>query len=283
MIMTEHRLILAHRPSGPSCIRDLAIPIVGHFPKRAAPGTDRRFDYQALVIIVGGHGSFRADAGPQQAVGPGSMWFLRPGVHYRYAPPPGGAWEEYFIDLAGPGLARWSGYGLLPSRPEVHRIRDVARAIDRLRALMTLMHRGGPGAADRAVLQVEDLLLDLRLDREAPAAPAVAEPSLHALLGRLQRDYRSVIDWERLAATHAMSYITLRRGVKRLTGRSPARYLAMLRCEAARRLLLETGLAIGEVGRSVGLADPVLFCRTFHRSFGVGPAAFRRTGGDPHA
>ncbi len=68
---------------------------VGHFPRRRAPGTDASFAYHAVVAVLAGTGTFRADDGEAQSVGPGCLWFLRPGVHYRYGPlPKAGSWEE---------------------------------------------------------------------------------------------------------------------------------------------------------------------------------------------
>jgi AraC family transcriptional regulator, transcriptional activator of pobA len=46
----------------------------------------------------------------------------------------------------------------------------------------------------------------------------------------------------------------------------------------ARRLLLQTDLAVEEVGRRVGYGDPGYFVRSFGRAHGVTPLGWRRAG-----
>jgi AraC family transcriptional regulator of arabinose operon len=271
--MPEH-LVVAPRPAVSAAIADVSVDAVGHFPRRLHPGTDARFPRESLVFIVAGAGAFCADGGASEPVGPGSMWFLRPGVHYRYGPEPGGWWEEYFIDLSGGGLARWHGRGWLPRAPRVHWLAEPASAHAQLRALFALQSRGGAGAADRAVLATARLLVD-RAAAGGPPAPA-DPPELLAALEALHQRYASRIDWRRLAREHLVSYTALRRGLRRLTGQPPARYLAQLRVEAAMRLLHETRLGIKEIARIVGIPHPVSFHRAFARHARVGPRAYRQ-------
>jgi AraC-like DNA-binding protein len=46
----------------------------------------------------------------------------------------------------------------------------------------------------------------------------------------------------------------------------------------ARRLLVETDLPVADVGRNVGLADPVYFTRCFRRAHGTTALRWRRAG-----
>ncbi|MGH2368025.1 MAG: helix-turn-helix domain-containing protein [Chloroflexota bacterium] len=61
----------------------------------------------------------------------------------------------------------------------------------------------------------------------------------------------------------------------RFVGVSPHQYLLRLRLEAARRLLVETGLSVTGVCFEVGFQHPSHFAASFRRTFGVTPVRFR--------
>lgn len=58
-----------------------------------------------------------------------------------------------------------------------------------------------------------------------------------------------------------------------------SRYLSEYRLDCARKLMLTTDLAVGEVAKCVGLQDPCYFNRQFSKRFGVSPQKYRRRGG----
>ena len=55
-------------------------------------------------------------------------------------------------------------------------------------------------------------------------------------------------------------------------------WLAERRLAEARRLLVETDLAVEEVGRQAGYGDGGYFARAFRRAHGATPLAWRRAG-----
>ena len=65
---------------------------------------------------------------------------------------------------------------------------------------------------------------------------------------------------------------------RRKTGRTVQEWIAERRMAEARRLLVETDLAVEEVGRRVGYGDPVYFVRSFGRAHGATPLGWRRAG-----
>ena len=60
-------------------------------------------------------------------------------------------------------------------------------------------------------------------------------------------------------------------------GSPPLEHHARLRTERAASLLIETELAVSEIGRIVGWADPSCMSRRFRRVHGMSPALYRRT------
>jgi len=78
-----------------------------------------------------------------------------------------------------------------------------------------------------------------------------------------------------LAQRAAMSVRNFERVFTRETGCTPARYVAQVRVEAARRQLEETEKSIEQIARSCGFANADLMRRAFVRFVGATPARYR--------
>lgn len=62
---------------------------------------------------------------------------------------------------------------------------------------------------------------------------------------------------------------------KVMTGMPLARYIRLRRLTIAARKLKSTVLTVTDIYYSVGFVDPSIFCRTFHRHFGLSPTEYR--------
>lgn len=80
-----------------------------------------------------------------------------------------------------------------------------------------------------------------------------------------------------IAAAAYLSEFHFARLFKKITGATPHTYLAGLRIERARRLLVESDLAITEIGAEVGYASQSHFTKVFREATGMTPHTFRRT------
>lgn len=60
-------------------------------------------------------------------------------------------------------------------------------------------------------------------------------------------------------------------------GMPPYRYLTLIRISQAKHLLLENGISISEIARSVGYSDPFCFSRIFKRYTGMSPKEYRNS------
>ena len=78
-----------------------------------------------------------------------------------------------------------------------------------------------------------------------------------------------------LAQRVAMSVRNFERVFTRETGCTPARYVAQMRVEAARRQLEETDKSIEQIARHCGFVSADLMRRTFMRSVGTTPGRYR--------
>ena len=83
------------------------------------------------------------------------------------------------------------------------------------------------------------------------------------------------ISLELLATEAGQSTYHLSRLFKRHTGSSIVEYLNSVRIDRAKSLLHAGRLAVQEVSRQVGFADPAYFARVFRRIEGVSPSVYR--------
>jgi len=273
-------LVLTRAARAAGTITDIRITAVGHFPRRLAPGTEAIFDHHSLVFLAAGYGRFGTAPGVFATVGPGSMWCITPGHPYRYSPDPDGWWEEFFIDISGPGIERWYERGWLTRSPELFRLAPIGALVSAITELMRVMSLGTADSTDRAVLLTESLLLEMYLARSRAPAQDLdpGQPAIAGVLSYLHQRYAEAIDFDKLAAHFAISPTSLRRGIARLTGEPPAAYLRRLRCDIATKLLTETAMPIQEIARAVGIPSAVVFARIFQRHMGVNPSRFRKSG-----
>jgi len=91
------------------------------------------------------------------------------------------------------------------------------------------------------------------------------------------------LDLEEIAGAAYLSEFHFARMFKQITGVTPHYYLANLRLERARKLLLETALPISEIAAMVGYQSQSHFARVFRSVTGVTPRAFRNARADSRA
>ena len=114
-----------------------------------------------------------------------------------------------------------------------------------------------------------DVVRDLRLKDE---------PLLAEVFGFIEERYRERVSLKDVARAVSLSPGHLTTVVGRKTGRTVGEWIAERRMVEARRLLVETDLAVEEVGRRVGYGESGYFVRSFRRAHGTTPLAWRRAG-----
>lgn len=73
----------------------------------------------------------------------------------------------------------------------------------------------------------------------------------------------------------ATSRTPLHNKLTRFTGMSTTEFVRFIRLEEAKKLLLETELAVSEVAYQVGFRSPAYFARRFHERYGMSPTEYR--------
>lgn len=119
------------------------------------------------------------------------------------------------------------------------------------------------------------------LSRKSPAAPPLTQKERYV---EKTKNYIALMYANRLTVQGLAQYNGLdRRYLCRLfradTGYTLQEYLLRFRMQKAGALLLGSGLAVGDVARSVGYADVFNFSKMFKKIYGASPSAYRLSRG----
>jgi AraC family transcriptional regulator len=100
-------------------------------------------------------------------------------------------------------------------------------------------------------------------------------PKLRRVTQHIQQNADKPLTLEGLATVVNMSPYHFARLFKHSTGVPPHRFVLRQRIDRAIELLLDGGLAIGQIGRLVGFRSSSHFSVVFRRTTGTTPTAFR--------
>lgn len=92
----------------------------------------------------------------------------------------------------------------------------------------------------------------------------------------VRNNYMQNICLEELADISHLSISALERRFKKFLGKTPKQFINEVRLENARRLLIETNIAIATVANDAGFTDHSYFSRQFQKLFKQSPSAFRQ-------
>ncbi|TBL75132.1 helix-turn-helix transcriptional regulator [Paenibacillus thalictri] len=175
---------------------------------------------------------------------------LRQGTDYDHTP------DEQFLYL--PKFGQVDMQALLPVLDEMARLHQ-SLCHENAAMLHTLLARL------LALLQA-----GLR-SRQSSRSFAVCEQVKQILQSRFAEPFQA----ERLAAELHFDVDYAARCLRKHTGMSPLKYQYFIRMEEAKRLLRHTLLSVQEIGSAVGFASGNYFIRTFRKTVGVTPGAYR--------
>lgn len=281
---------------------DPALPPVGMLrhgaPRSSRPpaGRPHAHDFVALSYFeeAGGTLTLEGDRSPIRA---GEVVLVAPGEVVTYEPadtPPSDVrgWGVFFqphaLGSADSGVRlSWRAHPLLfPFTGEVgattrrFRVPPQERPAwtDRFATMWDELHRRDDGA--REAVHAHLLLLLVEVARVVgpltAEAPIPRDPLLARVFAVIEDRYHEGISLSDVADAVHLTPGHLTTQVRRRTGRTVLDWITERRMTQARRLLTQTDLSVGEVGRRVGYRDPAYFTRTFRTKHGVTPSRWRR-------
>jgi AraC family transcriptional regulator, transcriptional activator of pobA len=254
-------------------------------------------DFLALAYFERGGGSlwlrdqdWRVHAGdvyviaPGEVVGTGDAKGLKEAAGWGISFPP-----EVFGHQAPGAFLSWRAHPLL-----FPFVRGSAGGAHRLNVPMDErpMWSGHCKALDRELQQRRDgyreaalaHLTLLLVDVSRLAADVVGdlrlkdEPLLAEVFGFIEGHFGDPISLRDVAWAVSLTPAHLTTVIRRKTGRTVQEWITERRMVEARRLLVETDLAVEEIGLKVGYRTAGYFVRAFRQAHGITPLAWRRAG-----
>ncbi len=117
---------------------------------------------------------------------------------------------------------------------------------------------------------IQSVLRIVRVNKKA------LHPLVRLTIEQVNKKFSGDLSLKILAADFNVSPAYLGQLFKEETGKFFNDYVTQIRLRAARALLLETNLKIGELICRVGIPNQSYFNRMFKKAFGVSPVEFRR-------
>lgn len=230
-------------------------------------------DFMELAVVLGGSAVHSCPDG-LSALSCGSAVLLRPGVWHAYLRSKDLEVLNFCFPLAM-AQDHWRHMvdervkSMLRAHEKVRLAQLPLESIDALKALEGIRRDSTGGLG----------LLMWTLDQFASAAPV--GPSYHPAVDQAVRCLEESISrpWTAatLARTVGLDKSYLSRLFKAQIGTGPMAHLAALRSDRAASLLCNSVLTCGEIGATVGYADPSVFSRRFRARFGTSPHEYRRS------
>ncbi|HEX2948566.1 MAG TPA: AraC family transcriptional regulator [Armatimonadota bacterium] len=243
-----------------------------------------------MVLFVEGNNIFQLN-GKRHHTRPGVLVLTSPGeLHEFYPCIPGEiVYMEICFELVNGGnalqlpfhriLSLYTGVELLPI---TFPIRLNHRQAERLAGMMTLLLERLEKrdhlyqlAASKSVLDVMTCIVQ-EIYLPGVTLPSTDVSPLLRAKEEIERRYQEHLTLEELAGLAGLSVGYFSRAFKQEFKISPIAYQRELRIQAAKNLLLTTGLRSKEIALRTGFEDPYFFTKTFKQIAGVTPTDFRK-------
>ena len=279
-------------------MRVLRFPGREPLPDGPPAGQAHTHDFLGLTYFERGGGSLRL-GGREWSVEAGDAYVIAPGEVVGGGDGASGfreaeGWAVSFppeaLGLQAPGVfLSWRSHPLLfpfvggaaggAQRLKV-RSRERPAWSERFCALDLELSRRHDGYREAALAHLTLLLVEVsRLAADVVGDLRIKdEPLLAGVFGFIEERYGEPISLKDVARAVGLSAGHLTTVVGRKTGRTVLEWITERRMAEARRILVETDLSVEEVGRRVGYVDAGYFTRTFRRTHGATPLAWRRAG-----
>lgn len=233
-------------------------------------GTANEKRFRPLIfLITRGCGVFKIDAG-EFPLRQGDCFVLFPQKGISWQSDALDPWEWLCLELTGrDAAAALESLGFSREHP-VFTFRDPAACVDTAEELFARLDAG----RHRPLLLQAALFSFLTLLEDARAGSG-KDPAVQRACSYIRACYRQPITVAGIAEMLSLSRSHFSRLFRRETGETVQEYLIGCRISAARRMLRESGLPIGQVAAMAGFPSTPAFTRAFHKRVGFSPSAYR--------
>ena len=188
-------------------------------------------------------------------------------------------WQYAWVGFQGTKADTWLHQAGLTVENPVFSARD-----DYIRQCFRQMIGAGTMGAGRELrlLGILYLFLSELAEMAGPERGASGKPNRKEEYVKKALDYFRMHYARPIGVSDAAAHVGLDRSYfsevfREVAGQPPRDFLIRLRMEKACQFLRNPGLSIGDIARSVGYDDPLLFSKVFRKHLGASPSAFRQS------
>jgi AraC-like DNA-binding protein len=233
-------------------------------------------DHYRLHFIEDGRGQLLS-GGRSWDLSAGDCYVISPGELAGYQPEPNTNWSYYWVAFDGLNAQSFLRRAGFSSEKPVRALGDMGTVVAIFQEMFAASQVKSSG--DLRLLSGLYRLLAGLLD-SAPADGQAAGGTKHLYAAKavewLEINYPRDISIADLVDFIGLNGKYFSRMFKAETGQSPQSFLINLRLNKACELMRNPAPSIGDIARSVGYPDQLLFSRMFRRFKGSSPAAWRR-------
>ncbi len=252
----------------------------GDDPRHGTIQKKRIFDnYYGIQYNHSGLMDFAAGDAQLRQVEGSYAFISRPRLKFYYGAPSGKTRHHVYVCFKGPRVDRFIRSGLLElnRRQPLIRIVNSERFLLTFRELVSNIGHNLPQNYDRAVLLLEDLLLQLREQPvDKPEINSHLVPGLKQLENALKQNPQLEWNFFKEASSLGISYPHFRRIFRQHTETSPVNYLIKCRLQNAALLLLHSSDQIRQIAEKCGIPDEFYFSRLFKKHYNLPPKTYRK-------
>ena len=258
---------------------------------------DRVLNVHDMVYLVKGQMQIIED-GTEYLLSPGSLIFLKAGVHHwgTKSCAPNTAW--YFVhfylsqeenlpmlpmDDYGQKLNSLSSLQLTPKDylyglplPKLLHEGNGILLEKKLQELTELFHSNAPLRLAQGNVKLYEFLLYCAEQILTPPHVTPAHVRIRFITEYLEKHQREPLNTAELSDYMHLSYKHLATFFKKHTGRTLLEYHTALRMQEAARLLCETNLTIWQISESLGFSDAFYFSNVFKKVYHISPREYRK-------
>lgn len=235
----------------------------------------RTLYHYSIIYVSKGVGHFRC-LGKTYDLQPNTAYFLFPSILHSYSTDIKNLFSHWWVDFYGYNArVLISSIGVTPESPVIYNI-------DLLKEFEDLLSQSSDNDSSESLMASCQLyrlfgILSGKVTIGCESSSSVTTMSTPFLKAKryLEANYReeiSIDEASRLAgvsSTHLIKLFTANLGC------SPSQYLATLRVDSSKKLLLETNMSIVEIAHISGFNDPHYFSRFFKKHTGFSPQKLR--------
>ncbi len=236
----------------------------------------RVLDEYQIVYIAEGSGFFESQSIPRQPIEGGTAILLFPGERHSYSPNEQSGWREYWIGFKGDTMEKMVSEGFFSPKEPLIKIGLSNTLIGLYRDAIRLAQKEKMGSQQLISGIVMHMLGHIlyknkRNGEGITRAEDVINEARQIMRERVHHTLRA----EDIAKQLGVGYSWFRQSFKRITGISPAQYIARLLISRAKEMLVSENHTITETAYLLGFESVGQFSTIFRKIEGSTPRQFR--------